>query len=68
MSHPASRRSIKKLYLVSYTAGKLMMEENLTFLGKWKTTSIFFLMEDDLNFFENGRRPTFFEDDHRIFL
>jgi hypothetical protein len=27
------------------------------FLGKWKTTLIFLKMEDDLNIFENGRRP-----------
>jgi hypothetical protein len=26
----------------------------------WKTTSIFLKMEDDLNFFENGRQPHFF--------
>ena len=46
------------------------MEDDLTFLGKWKTTSkifengrrpqIFLKMEDDLNFFENGRQPQFF--------
>ena len=36
------------------------MEDDLTFLSKWKTTSIFLKMEDDLNFFENGRRPQFF--------
>ena len=44
------------------------MEDNLTFVGKWKMASIFlkmeddliFLkMEDDLNFFENGRQPVF---------
>jgi hypothetical protein len=48
----------KKLYLVSYTAGMLKMEDDLTFSGKWKTTYIFFKwkttsivlkMEDDLN-------------------
>ena len=37
------------------------MEDDLTLLGKWKTTSIFLKMEDDLNFFENGRQPQFFE-------
>ena len=26
----------------------------------WKTTSIFLKMEDDLNYFEKGRRPQFF--------
>jgi hypothetical protein len=46
------------------------MEDDLTFLGKWKTTSTFFengrrpqiflKMEDDLKFFENGRQPQFF--------
>ena len=35
------------------------MEDNLTLLGKWKTTLTFLRMEDDLHFFENGRRPTF---------
>ena len=35
------------------------MEDDLTFLGKWKTTLIFLKMEDDLKFFENGRRPQF---------
>jgi hypothetical protein len=33
----------------------------LTILDEiWKTTSIFLKTEDDLNFFENGRRPQFF--------
>ena len=36
------------------------MEEDLTFLGKWKMTSIFLKVEDDLNSFENVRRPHFF--------
>ena len=36
------------------------MEDYLTFLSKWKTTSNFLKMEDDLNFFENGRKPHFF--------
>jgi hypothetical protein len=44
------------------------IEDNL-FLGKWKTTSIFgkwkmtlitWEMEDDLNFFLNGRHPQYF--------
>jgi hypothetical protein len=26
---------------------------------KWKMTSIYFLMEDDLSLFSNGRRPQF---------
>jgi hypothetical protein len=26
----------------------------------WKTTSIFLKIEDNLNIFENGRRPQFF--------
>ena len=29
------------------------------FSGKWKTTSIFWKIEDDLNFLENGRQPQF---------
>ena len=41
------------------------MEDDLTLLGKWKTTSIFLKMEDDLNFFENGRRPQIFENGRR---
>jgi hypothetical protein len=37
------------------------------FVGKWKTTSIFFLkMEDYLNFCENGRRPHFFLNRRRL--
>jgi hypothetical protein len=35
------------------------MEDNLNFLGKWKTTSIFRPLEDDLNFLGNGKRPQF---------
>jgi hypothetical protein len=31
----------------------------------WKTTSIFLKIEDDLNFFEKGRRPQFFENGRR---
>ena len=30
------------------------------FLGKWKTTSIIWKMEDDLNSLENGQRPQCF--------
>jgi hypothetical protein len=30
------------------------------FFGKWKTTSIFGEMEDDLKFLGIGRRPQFF--------
>jgi hypothetical protein len=30
------------------------------YCGKWKTTSIFFQIEDDLNSLENGRRPQLF--------
>ena len=36
----------------------------------WKKTSIFLKMEDNLNFFENGRRTQYFlkmEDDLNIF-
>ena len=36
-----------------------MREDDLTVLGKWKTTSVFWEMEDDLKFWENGRRPQF---------
>ena len=45
------------------------MEDDLNFVdngrlpqlfGKWKTTSIFLKMEDDLICFGNGRRPKFF--------
>ena len=34
-----------------------------TILGliRWKTTSSFSKMEDNLNFLKNGRRPQFFE-------
>ena len=32
------------------------MEDDLTSLGKWKTTSIFLKMEDNLIFFGNGER------------
>jgi hypothetical protein len=32
------------------------MEDTLNIL-KWKTTSILLKKEDDLNFYENGRRP-----------
>ena len=36
------------------------MEDDLNFLTKWKTTSIFFIkIEDDLNFQQNGRQPNF---------
>ena len=37
------------------------MEDDLTFLGKWKTTSIFWKMKDDLNFLEKGRQPKFLD-------
>ena len=33
------------------------VEENITFLGKWKTTSLFKEMEDDLTCLANGRQP-----------
>ena len=36
------------------------MEDDLNIFAKWKTTSINFLMEDALNFFENERRPNVF--------
>ena len=46
------------------------MEDDLNFFSKWKTTSILFKMEEDLNLFQNGiqtqfvfqngRRPQFF--------
>jgi hypothetical protein len=36
------------------------MEDDLNFFQKWKTTSIFSKMEDDLHFFKNERRPHFF--------
>jgi hypothetical protein len=35
------------------------MEDDLNIFGKWKTTSHFLQMEDDLNFVQNGRRPQF---------
>jgi hypothetical protein len=53
-------RVSKRLYLVSFTARKLEMEDDLTSLYKWKMTSIiliFLKMEDDLKYFVNGRRP-----------
>ena len=34
-----------RFYLVSFTVGKLKMEDDLTFLLKWNTTSIFLQME-----------------------
>jgi hypothetical protein len=39
------------------------LNQSQTILGllKWKTTSIFSKMEDDLIFVNNGRRPQFFE-------
>ena len=37
------------------------MEDNLTFLGKWKTTSIFCLMEDDLKNFLMEDNLKFFD-------
>jgi hypothetical protein len=33
---------------------------------KWRTTSIFLKMEDDLNFLGNGRRPQFYR--HLFYL
>ena len=35
------------------------MEDDLNIFGKWKTTSHFLQMEDDLNFVQNGRQPKF---------
>jgi hypothetical protein len=35
------------------------MEDNFNFLRKWKTTSIFREVEDNLNFLGSGRRPQF---------
>jgi hypothetical protein len=67
-SHPSVRESKSYIWSV-YTAVKLKMEDNLTLLGKWKTTSICLEMEDnpnvlkiedDLNFLENGRQPQLF--------
>jgi hypothetical protein len=39
---------------------KTITSKNNNIFLKWKTTSIFLKMEDDLNIFENGRRPKFF--------
>jgi hypothetical protein len=53
-------------YLVSITAGKLKMEDNLQIFCKWKTNSHFFQMEDkmemenNINFKVNGRQSQFF--------
>jgi hypothetical protein len=36
------------------------MEDDLTFFGKWETTSIFGEMKDDLNLLKNGGEPHLF--------
>jgi hypothetical protein len=36
------------------------MQNNLNILEKWKTTLIFWQMEDDLNILANGRQPQYF--------
>ena len=37
------------------------MEDDLNFFEKWKTTSSFSEMEENLNFVINGRRPQYLE-------
>jgi hypothetical protein len=45
------------------------MEDNLNFLGKWKTTSFFWKMENNLNMFKERRPQFFFEmEDNLNFL
>ena len=41
------------------TSPFLANERRPQFFCKWKTTSIFLKMEDDLNFLENGSQPQF---------
>jgi hypothetical protein len=47
------RKSIKTAFYSKSCFAKLVAQ------SKWKTTSIFFWMEDDLNCLSNGRRPHF---------
>jgi hypothetical protein len=45
------------------------MEDDLTFLGKWKTTSVFLKMEDDLSFLRRENDLNFLKmEDNLIFL
>ena len=43
------------------------MEDDLNFLGKWKSTSILTKMEDDVNFKVTGRLPQFVANGHTFF-
>ena len=50
-----------------------LLEDDLNFLGKWKTTSTFWQMEDDLNFFGKWKTTSTFlanelEDDLNILV
>jgi hypothetical protein len=52
--------SLLQLYLFSFTAGKLKMEDDLKFLCKCKTTSIFSLEWKTTYICSNGRWTQFF--------
>jgi hypothetical protein len=61
---------LPRCFKLKTTLTFLQEEDDLNFLTKWKTISIFFeKMEDDQNIFTTGRRPQHFcqmEDDFNI--